>query len=108
MRSTVASATLVALLFDVAPGGTARIITHAPLTLDELTPGQDRTVTWRLQAAGYDVAADHRLMLVLTSKDPLYSDASVEDSATTLTSDAGTPWCCPWAETGSSSPDPMP
>ena len=41
--------------------------------------------------AGYDVAADHRLMLVLTSKDPLYSDASGEDSTTTLTSDAGTP-----------------
>lgn len=88
VRSSAESTTLVAYLFDVGPDGTARIVTHEPFTLLDLTPGQDRTVTWSLQPAGYDVAAEHRLMLVLTSKDPLYSDASV-DGTTTITSPAG-------------------
>ncbi|MFF3014285.1 CocE/NonD family hydrolase C-terminal non-catalytic domain-containing protein [Streptomyces sp. NPDC057939] len=91
VRSSAASATLVALLLDLAPDETARIVTHEPLTLPDLTPGQDRDVSWRLQAAGYDLAADHRLMLVLTGKDPLYSDAGVEDSTTTITSDGNRP-----------------
>ncbi|MEU6624044.1 alpha/beta fold hydrolase [Streptomyces litmocidini] len=86
VRSTTESTTLVAYLFDVASDDTARIITHEPLTLTDLTPGQDRIATWRLQAAGYDVAAGHRLMLVVNSKDQLYSDALTDagaDSSTT-------------------------
>ncbi|MGW8356740.1 alpha/beta fold hydrolase [Streptomyces wedmorensis] len=94
VRSSAASTTLVAYLFDVSSDATARIITHEPLTLTDLTPGQDRTVTWRLQAAGYDLAADHRLMLVVNSKDMLYSDAltdaGAESSTTTITSVDGT------------------
>lgn len=78
VRSSARSATLVAYLFDVSPDNTARIITHEPLTLTDLTPGQERAVTWNLQAAGYDVAPDHRLMLVLGSKDQLYSDAATD------------------------------
>ncbi|MEU4067621.1 CocE/NonD family hydrolase [Streptomyces wedmorensis] len=90
VRSSATSTTLVAYLFDVSSDETARIITHEPLTLTDLTPGQDRTVTWRLQAAGYDLAADHRLMLVVNSKDMLYSDAltdaGADSSTTTITS----------------------
>ncbi|MEU1230372.1 CocE/NonD family hydrolase [Streptomyces sp. NPDC005828] len=85
VRSTAGSATLVAYLFDVGSDDTARIITHEPLTLTDLTPGQDRTATWKLQAAGYDLAADHRLMLVVTSKDALYSDALSDAGADTIT-----------------------
>ncbi|MFC9132327.1 alpha/beta fold hydrolase [Streptomyces sp. NPDC057099] len=91
VRSSADSTTLVAYLYDVSPDDTARIITHEPLTLTGLTPGQDRTSTWRLQAAGYDLPADHRLMLAVTSKDPLYSDASVEGSTTTIGSPDGRP-----------------
>ncbi|KOG09965.1 MULTISPECIES: alpha/beta fold hydrolase [Streptomyces] len=94
VRSSAASTTLVAYLFDVSSDDTARIITHEPLTLTDLTPGQDRTATWRLQAAGYDLAADHRLMLVVNSKDALYSDALTDagaaGSTTTITSVDGT------------------
>ncbi|MEU4277388.1 alpha/beta fold hydrolase [Streptomyces tanashiensis] len=86
VRSTARATTLVALLFDVSADDSARIITHEPLTLTDLTPGQDLTATWKLQPAGYDLAADHRLMLVLTSKDPLYSDESAAGSTTTITS----------------------
>ncbi|SEE12911.1 X-Pro dipeptidyl-peptidase C-terminal non-catalytic domain-containing protein [Streptomyces sp. TLI_105] len=86
VRSTAGSAGLVAHLFDVAEDGTARIITHEPLNVYGLTPDQDRTVTWRLQAAAYDIAPGHRLMLVVDSKDPLYGDASVTWTQTVLSS----------------------
>ncbi|MEV4428105.1 CocE/NonD family hydrolase C-terminal non-catalytic domain-containing protein [Streptomyces sp. NPDC049602] len=89
VRSTAASACLVAHLFDVAEDDTARIITHEPLNVYGLTPDQDRTVTWRLQAAAYDIAAGHRLMLVVDSKDPLYGDASVTWTQTVVTSPDG-------------------
>ncbi|WP_225799062.1 alpha/beta fold hydrolase [Streptomyces sp. NK15101] len=87
---SAASVTIVAYLFDVSADNTARIITHEPLTLTNLTAGEDHTVTWRLQAAGYDLAAGHRLMLVVNSKDALYSDAltdaGVDSGTTTVTS----------------------
>ncbi|MFE7184673.1 CocE/NonD family hydrolase [Streptomyces erythrochromogenes] len=90
VRSSAPATTLVAYLFDVAPDDTARIITHEPFTVEELSPGEDRRATWRLQAAGYDIAADHRLMLVVNSRDQLYSDAhtdaGTDGSTTTITS----------------------
>ncbi|MFF5970225.1 CocE/NonD family hydrolase [Streptomyces sp. NPDC012769] len=89
VRSTARSATLVAHLFDVAEDDTARIITHEPLNLDELTPGQDREVSWRLQAAAYDIPEGHRLMLVIDSKDPLYGDVSVVWTQTVVSSSEG-------------------
>ncbi|MFF0428232.1 CocE/NonD family hydrolase [Streptomyces sp. NPDC004520] len=91
VRSTAASASLVAHLFDVAEDDTARIVTHEPLNVYGLTPEEDRTVTWRLQAAAYDIAAGHRLMLVVDSKDPLYGDASVTWTQTVVTSPEGAP-----------------
>ncbi|MCZ0982705.1 hypothetical protein O1L60_37685 [Streptomyces diastatochromogenes] len=91
VRSTAASASLVAHLFDVAEDDTARIITHEPLNVYGLTPEEDRTVTWRLQAAAYDIPAGHRLMLVVDSKDPLYGDASVTWTQTVVTSPEGAP-----------------
>ncbi|MFH8574675.1 CocE/NonD family hydrolase [Streptomyces zaomyceticus] len=77
VRSTATSASLYAHLLDVAGDDTARIVSHEPLNVYGLTPDQDTTVTWKLQAAAYDIASGHRLMLVVDSKDPLYGDASV-------------------------------
>ncbi|MFK0160866.1 alpha/beta fold hydrolase [Streptomyces sp. NPDC090493] len=84
------SATLVAYLFDLAPDGTARIITHEPYTLTSATAGQATTVSWNLQAAAYDVAADHKLMLVVNAKDALYSDDNPALATLQLSSPAGT------------------
>ncbi|MFJ7588396.1 CocE/NonD family hydrolase C-terminal non-catalytic domain-containing protein [Streptomyces sp. NPDC097617] len=91
VRSSAASTTLAAYLFDIAEDNTARIITHEPYTLSELVPDQDVTITWKLQAAAYDVPAGHRVALVINSKDQLYSDATVDGSTTTVTSPAGQP-----------------
>ncbi|MFJ8439819.1 CocE/NonD family hydrolase [Kitasatospora griseola] len=79
------AATLVAYLFDVAPDGSARIITHEPFTATGLKPGTDRTVRWTLQPAAYDLADHHRLALVVNSRDPLYSFANEENGADTIT-----------------------
>lgn len=89
VRSSAASTTLVAYLFDVAADSTARIITHEPYTLSDLVSDQDVTITWDLQAAAYDVPAGHRLALVVNSRDQLYSHASVEGSTTTIGSPPG-------------------
>ncbi|MFE5908617.1 alpha/beta fold hydrolase [Streptomyces wedmorensis] len=83
-RSTATSASLIAHLLDVAEDDTARIVTHEPLSAYDLTPEQDTTVTWELRAAAYDIPAGHRLMLVVDSKDPLYGDASVTWTQTTV------------------------
>ncbi|WP_282694560.1 CocE/NonD family hydrolase [Streptomyces sp. CC208A] len=89
VRSTATAAGLIAHLFDVAEDETARIITHEPLNVHGLTADQDTTVTWRLQAAAYDIPAGHRLMLVVDSKDPLYGDASVTWTQTGIGSPPG-------------------
>ncbi|MFF9838927.1 alpha/beta fold hydrolase [Streptomyces sp. NPDC013740] len=86
VRSTAPSASLFAYLFDVAEDETARIITHEPLNADGLTPGRERRVDWRLQAAAYDLPDGHRLMLVIDSKDPLYADVSVVWTGTVVSS----------------------
>lgn len=89
VASTTTEATLVAYLFDVAADNTARIITHEPYTVTELTPGEGRTVRWQLQSACYDIPAGHRLALVVNSRDPLYSYTETRDKAvhsTTITS----------------------
>ncbi|MGW4164514.1 CocE/NonD family hydrolase [Streptomyces sp. NPDC004788] len=91
VRSTARSATLVARLFDVAEDDTARIITHEPLNVHGLTPGEDRAVSWKLQAAAYDIPEGHRLMLVIDSKDPLYGDVSVVWTQTVVSAGEGAP-----------------
>ncbi|WP_254047512.1 CocE/NonD family hydrolase C-terminal non-catalytic domain-containing protein [Streptomyces aureus] len=91
VRSTATSASLYAHLLDVAEDGTARIISHEPLNVYGLTPEQDTTVAWRLQAAAYDIPSGNRLMLVVDSKDPLYGDASVTWTQTVIGSPEGEP-----------------
>lgn len=88
VESTEESATVVAYLLDVDPDGAANIITHEPNTVSS---GRPVTVTWKLQAAAYDIAAGHRLMLVVDGLDPLYSTASVVDSRITISSSEGAP-----------------
>ncbi|RSS52325.1 CocE/NonD family hydrolase [Streptomyces sp. WAC07061] len=85
VRSSVDAATVIAYLYDVAPDGTARIITHEPYTATGLTPNAETTLTWSLQAASYDLPAGHRLALVVNSRDPLYSYAGSDLPALTTT-----------------------
>ncbi|MBD0674379.1 CocE/NonD family hydrolase C-terminal non-catalytic domain-containing protein [Streptomyces sp. CBMA156] len=91
VRDSINAATLVAYLYDVAPDGTARIITHEPYTATGLTPNVNTAVSWQLQATAYDLPAGHRLALVVNSRDPLYSHANTTTviSTTTVSSQTG-------------------
>ncbi|WP_044377858.1 CocE/NonD family hydrolase [Streptomyces noursei] len=75
-QPSTANATFIAYLFDAAPGGNASLITHAPFTTLGAAPGEPIAADIELQAAGYDVPAEHRLMLVLDTQDPFYGDAN--------------------------------
>jgi hypothetical protein len=55
--------------------------------------GRPNTVTWRLQAAAYDVLAENRLMLVVNSRDQLYSDDNPSFSTLQISSAAGDESC---------------
>ncbi|GHJ41921.1 CocE/NonD family hydrolase C-terminal non-catalytic domain-containing protein [Streptomyces sp. TS71-3] len=80
------AATLVAYLFDVARDGSAQLIAHEPFTATGLSAGADRTVSWTLQPAAYDLPDGHRLALVVNSHDKLYAFTGKKDSTTTVTS----------------------
>ncbi|WSR19756.1 hypothetical protein OG457_44660 [Streptomyces sp. NBC_01207] len=83
------AATLVAYLFGLAPDGSARIITHQPRTLTGAPAGRPVEVSWDLQAAAYDLAADHEVMLVINAKDKFYSDTNPPLTTLHLGSTAG-------------------
>ncbi|GGT35962.1 CocE/NonD family hydrolase [Streptomyces purpureus] len=83
--------TFVAHLFDVAPSGSAHIVTHAPFTRLDGEPGVAVTADIELQATGYDVPAGHRLMLVIDTRDPFYGDANAPRATLTLSSPAADP-----------------
>lgn len=78
--------TLIAHLFDVAPDGTANIITHAPFVNPDVESGQPVTVDIELQAAGYDVPAGHRVLLVVDTFDPFYGAVPVEGATIMISS----------------------
>ncbi|WDE07757.1 alpha/beta hydrolase [Thalassomonas viridans] len=66
-------AMLVAYLYDVDWTGTGRLITHAPYTILDATPGQQMSLDLELVATAYDVPAGHYLSLVIDTSDLLYS-----------------------------------
>ncbi len=63
---------LVAYLYDMSPSGKGRLITHAPITVPDATPGTAMELDLDLVATAYDIPAGHRLALVVDGKDPLY------------------------------------
>lgn len=90
-QPSAANAGFVAYLFDVAPDGNASIITHAPFTVRDASPGEPVVADIQLQAAGYDVPAGHRLMLVVDTKDPFYGDVNEAGGKLTFSSPEGAP-----------------
>jgi hypothetical protein len=73
--------TLVAYLYDSDGYGTARLITHTPVTW--LAPSAVLDVP--LPAIAYDVPAGHHLALVVDTKDPLYFDVNSWGTPITFT-----------------------
>ncbi|MFB7513552.1 CocE/NonD family hydrolase [Streptomyces sp. NPDC056144] len=90
-QPSAAKATFVAYLFDAAADGNASIVTHAPFTVRGAAPGEPVVADIALQAAGYDVPAGHRLILVVDTQDPFYGDANEAGGKLTFSSPEGAP-----------------
>lgn len=69
---STATGTFFAYLYDVDALGVGRLVTHAPYTFRDRTPGAPFMVDTDFTATAYTVPAGHRIALVIDSVDPLY------------------------------------
>lgn len=78
--------TIVAYLYDVDPTDGGRLINYLPMSWTDAAPGEPRTVDLRFSPTAYDIPADHRLGLVIDTKDPLFIDWNSGGGRVALTS----------------------
>ncbi|CAM2009823.1 CocE/NonD family hydrolase [Acanthopleuribacter pedis] len=71
-------AQLVAHLYDMDWAGTARLITHGPITLHDAVPGRAVKVNIPFVATAYDVPEGNKLVLAVDTYDPQYGPPSLE------------------------------
>ncbi|GIE97271.1 CocE/NonD family hydrolase [Paractinoplanes rishiriensis] len=83
LTGTSGDGSLVAYLYDLDRLGTAKLITHAPVSWLGGAAGS-RSVDLALSAASYDLPAGHSLTLVVDTVDPLYYDANEAGDAITI------------------------
>ncbi|MGP3982223.1 CocE/NonD family hydrolase [Streptomyces sp. KR80] len=91
VTSTHSSGTAVAYLYDVGPLGLGKLVTHAPITFHDRTPGKPFGVDLELFSTAYDVPAGHRLALVVDTVDPLYIEHNPDGARLTFSSPAQDP-----------------
>ncbi|MGA5420164.1 alpha/beta fold hydrolase [Streptomyces lavendulocolor] len=91
VTSTASSGTLVAYLYDVGPLGVGKLVTNAPYTFHDRTPGRPFAVDLELFSTSYDVPAGHRLALVVDTVDPLYIEHNPSGARLTFSSPSSDP-----------------
>ncbi|MCX5376785.1 alpha/beta fold hydrolase [Streptomyces sp. NBC_00091] len=90
-RAANSGSTFVAYLLDLAPDGSARLITHAPFSDLDAPPDSLISADIDLQATAYDIPRGHRTLLVATARDPFYGDANLPRATLAFTSPEPTP-----------------
>ncbi|MFE5885218.1 alpha/beta fold hydrolase [Streptomyces hydrogenans] len=88
---TKSSGTFVAYLYDVGPLGVGKLVSNAPYTFHDRTPGRPFAVDLELFSTAYDVPAGHRLALVVDTVDPLYIEHNPAGAQLTFSSPASDP-----------------
>ncbi|MEX0167619.1 alpha/beta fold hydrolase [Streptomyces sp. LMG1-1-1.1] len=88
---TEESGTLVAYLYDVGPLGVGKLVSNAPYTFHDRTPGKPFAVDLELFSTAYDVPAGHRLALVVDTVDPLYIEHNPTGAQLTFSSPSADP-----------------
>ncbi|KAA6211304.1 CocE/NonD family hydrolase [Streptomyces filamentosus] len=88
---TKSSGTFVAYLYDVGPLGVGKLVSNAPYTFHDRTPGRPFAVDLELFSTAYDVPAGHRLALVVDTVDPLYIAHNPAGAQLTFSSPASDP-----------------
>lgn len=68
--------TLVTYLYSMDALGTGTLLSYKPYSLRDAVPGQARTLDIALEAAAAEVPAGSRLVLVVDTLDPRYTDAT--------------------------------
>ncbi|MFJ9728865.1 CocE/NonD family hydrolase [Streptomyces sp. NPDC101209] len=91
LTPTKESGTLVAYLYDVGPLGLGKLVSNAPYTFHDRTPGEPFGVDLELFSTAYDVPAGHRLALVVDTVDPLYIEHNPSGAQLTFSSPADDP-----------------
>ncbi|MFJ5075486.1 CocE/NonD family hydrolase [Streptomyces sp. NPDC088553] len=91
VTSTEESGTLVAYLYDVGPLGVGKLVSNAPYTFHDRTPGEAFGVDLELFSTAYDVPAGHRLALVVDTVDPLYIEHNPTGAQLTFSSPSADP-----------------
>ncbi len=91
LTPTKESGTFIAYLYDVGPLGVGKLVTHAPYTWHDRTPGERFGVDLPLYSTAYDVPAGHRLALVVDTVDPLYTEHNPSGAQLTFSSPADDP-----------------
>ncbi|WP_395365074.1 alpha/beta fold hydrolase [Streptomyces sp. YH02] len=91
VTSTEESGTLVAYLYDVGPLGVGKLVSNAPYTFHDRTPGKPFGVDLELFSTAYDVPAGHRLALVVDTVDPLYIEHNPTGAQLTFSSPSADP-----------------
>ncbi|MEF9886275.1 CocE/NonD family hydrolase [Streptomyces sp. P9-A4] len=91
VTSTEESGTLVAYLYDVGPLGVGKLVSNAPYTFHDRTPGEPFGVDLELFSTAYDVPAGHRLALVVDTVDPLYIEHNPTGAQLTFSSPSADP-----------------
>ncbi|MGW6836004.1 CocE/NonD family hydrolase [Streptomyces sp. NPDC054949] len=90
-RAANPGSTFVAYLLDMAPDGSAHLVTHAPFSDLDSPPDSLIGADIELQATAYDVPRGHRLLLVIDGRDPFYGDANLPRATLAFTSPEATP-----------------
>ncbi|MFJ6407942.1 CocE/NonD family hydrolase [Streptomyces hydrogenans] len=88
---TKSSGTFVAYLYDVGPLGVGKLVSNAPYTFHDRTPGRPFAVDLELFSTAYDVPAGHRLALVVDTVDPLYIEHNPAGAQLTFSSPVSDP-----------------
>ncbi|MEU9159694.1 CocE/NonD family hydrolase [Streptomyces sp. NPDC048424] len=88
---TKADGTFVAYLYDVGPLGIGKLVSNAPYTFHDRTPGRAFGVDLELFSTAYDVPAGHRLALVIDTVDPLYIEHNPTGAQLTFSSPRSDP-----------------
>ncbi|MER6998797.1 alpha/beta fold hydrolase [Streptomyces sp. NPDC000410] len=91
VTSTEESGTLVAYLYDVGPLGIGKLVSNAPYTFHDRTPGRPFAVDLELFSTAYDVPAGHRVALVVDTVDPLYIEHNPSGARLTFSSPTADP-----------------